>query len=147
MIHTILESGDKKNKIGDEFNTLLFSTIFHIKRKKERKKERKKPNTPNWIENGHLEYVKYNSCLQSKIFFKKKKWQKLLKRPLSLEKRKRHLFFLSFAFSKLQKKTHVASSFRVRIAVLVVIWGHFFFLQEIFGFANTKRTIDQAHLT
>jgi hypothetical protein len=41
MIHTILESGDKKNKIGDEFNTLLFSTIFHIKRKKERKKETK----------------------------------------------------------------------------------------------------------
>jgi hypothetical protein len=28
----------------------------------------KKPNTPN----GHLEYVKYDSCLQSKIFFKKK---------------------------------------------------------------------------
>jgi hypothetical protein len=41
MIHTILESGDKKNKIGDEFYTLLFSTIFHIKRKKERNKETK----------------------------------------------------------------------------------------------------------
>ncbi len=87
MIHTILESGDKKNKIGDEFNTILFSTIFHIKRKKETKKERKKPNTPNWTENGHLEYVKYDSCSQSKIFCKKKKWPQITTRTAILTRK------------------------------------------------------------
>ena len=108
-------------------------------KKKERKKERNQ-TTPNWIENGHLEYVKYDSCLQSKIFFKKKNDKNYSNGHYHSKRGRDIRFFLSFAFSKLQKKTHVASYFRVRIAVLVVIWGHFFFLQAIFGFANTKRT-------
>ena len=52
-------------------------------------------NTTSWIENGHLEYVKYDSCLQRKIFLKKKKRQ-LLERIFSLKKRKRDLFSFSF---------------------------------------------------
>jgi hypothetical protein len=75
-------------------------------------------------------------CVKLSIF-----WLKKVQETKKQRNKEEIWFFLSFAFSKLQKKTHVASSFRVRIAVLVVIWGHFFFLQKIFGFANTKRTI------
>jgi hypothetical protein len=59
-------------------------------------------NTTSWIENGHLEYVKYDSCLQRKIFLKKKKRQ-LLERIFSLKKGREICFLSRFT----RKKTHL----------------------------------------
>jgi len=104
-------------------------------------------NTTSWIENGHLEYVKYDSCLQRKIFLKKKKRQ-LLKRIFSLKKRKRDLF--SFLFHS--KENSSLPFFAWQIGVLVVIKGCFFFFWKLFVVADTKRTnsnfnVNLLHLT